>query len=138
MNQSTRLLMIYEYLAGLSDTSTGLLLIFAPAWTLHLMRVTSLPHPIEFAGFIGTFVLSVGLTYVLLAVRWPFSRRNADLWKSQWAFTAVVRTLVALFLVFQITRGHMEMAWLTVALLDGALAGTQWVGLTRGWMTHGE
>ena len=138
MSQSTRLLTVYEYVAGLSDTGTGLLLIFAPAWTLRLMRVNSLPQPIEFAGFIGAFVLSVGLTYLLMATGWPLSQRNSDLWKFQWALTALIRTLVALYLSFQIARGCMELAWITVALSDGTLAGIQWVGLARGWLTHAE
>lgn len=138
MRQRTRLLTVYEYVAGLSDTSTGLLLIFVPGWTLKLMRVSSLPQPIEFAGFIGAFVLSVGLTYLFMVMRWPLARGNADLWKAQWSITALIRTLVALFLLLQIARGRMEMAWITVALSDGTLAAVQWVGLALGWLTHAE
>ncbi len=138
MSPRTRLLTMYEVAAGLSDTSTGLLLIFVPGWTLTLMRLNSLPQPIEFAGFIGAFVLSVGLTYLLTAMCWPLARSNADVWKAQWGITALIRSLVALYLFSQIARGRMELAWIAVALSDGTLACIQWVGLARGWLTDVE
>lgn len=136
MSRSGRWLTLFQGAAGLSDTSTGLLLIFAPAWTLRLMGVRWLPQPIEFAGFIGVFVLSVGLTYLLVAVRWPIARQNTVVWEVQWWITALVRTLVAVFLLVEIVSGRMEFAWISVALSDGMLAVIQWIGLARGWLKN--
>lgn len=136
MSRSGRWLTLFQGAAGFSDTSTGLLLIFAPAWTLRLMGVRWLPQPIEFAGFIGVFVLSVGLTYLLVAVRWPIARQNTVVWEVQWWITALVRTLVAVFLLVEIVSGRMEFAWISVALSDGMLAVIQWIGLARGWLKN--
>lgn len=138
MSRSKRLLMLYQYAAGLCDTSTGLLLIFAPVWTLRLMRVTAPPRPIEFAGFVGAFVLSIGLTYLGVVSRGPLSRENENSWMVQWRITALARTLVAIFLFSQIAVGKMEAAWIMVALTDGVLASVQWTGLARGWLQHAE
>jgi len=144
MTRTKRLLNIYQIGAGLSDTSTGLLLVAAPAWTLQLMLLHVFPEPLEFARFIGVFVLSVGLTYLVVAAGWPLSRRHAGgaavsseaAWKIQWMLTAIIRGLVALFLLFEVAAKRMEPAWLTVALSDGMLAALQALGLSRGWLDH--
>ncbi len=138
MSRSRQLLTAYQWLAGASDTGTGLLLIAAPAWTLHLMGVHILPRPIAFASFIGVFVLSVGLTYLVVAARWPLTRGNAFLWRTQWMLTALIRSLVALFLFVEIIAGSMEPAWATVALTDSALAAIQWIGLARKWLADAQ
>ena len=54
----SRWLPIFQWLAGSCDTATGVLLVFAPAWTLKLMGVQRLPQPVEFASFVGVFVLA--------------------------------------------------------------------------------
>lgn len=126
-------LLTYQCLAGLSDTSTGGLLIVAPRWTLTLMGVGRFPQPIEFASFVGVFVLGVGLVY-LYAMRLPLDAAHAPRWQTVWAVTALIRTLVAVFLLGEISSGRMEPAWLTVAIFDGALALIQWIGLTKGWL----
>jgi hypothetical protein len=126
-------LLSYQCLAGLSDTATGWLLLLAPQWTLNLMGVRNLPQPIEFASFVGVFVLGVGLTY-LYAMRIPLNAANAPRWQTAWVVTALIRTLVAAFLLAEILHGRMERAWFTVALADGALALIQWTGLTMGWL----
>lgn len=123
----------YQWLAGLCDTSTGALLVFAPAWTLRLMGLHQLPSPIEFVSFVGVFVLSVGLAY-LYAARWPMNFHFAPRWQTVWFLTALSRSLVAMFLTWQIIAGKIEAAWLTVALTDGALAIVQWAGLHLGWL----
>jgi hypothetical protein len=131
--QAPKWILAYQYLAGLSDTSTGLLLVFAPAWTLTLMGIRRLPQPIEFASFVGVFVLGVGMSYLYIA-RLPLTEVNSPRWQTAWALTALIRTLVALFLLAQILAGRMESAWLTVAITDGVLALTQWIGLAKGWL----
>jgi len=135
MNQirPTRWLPVYHWLAGLCDATTGVLLVFAPSWTLGLMGVRVAPQPVEFAGLIGVFVLSVGLAY-LYAARLPMNAANAPRWATVWWLTALSRTLVAGFLTWKILAGSMEMTWLTVALTDGVLAIFQWIGLRKGWL----
>lgn len=135
---SKRLLKLYQLLAGLSDTSTGMLLIFAPAWTLHLMGVSAPPLPIAFASFVGAFVLSVGLSYFLVPGSHPLSANGRASWKAQWQVTALVRSSVALVLLSEIALGRMEPVWITVAITDGLLAAIQWLGLSRGWLSHAE
>jgi hypothetical protein len=139
MNARLRLwLTLYQFAAGLCDTSTGLLLIFAPAWTLRLMGMAAVPSPIVFAGYIGVFVFAVGLTYIWTVSRWPLSTANGLRWQTQWQITALFRSLVALFLASQVAMGAMEGRWIAVAFTDGAFAAIQWIGLRRGWIRHAE
>ena len=126
-------LLTYQYLAGLSDTSAGWFLVLEPQWTLTLMGVRRIPQPIEFASFVGVFVLGVGVTY-LYATRLPFVAFNTARWQTIWALTALIRTLVAVFLLGEILLGRMERAWLAVAVTDGTLALIQWIGLSKGWL----
>ncbi len=123
----------YQWLAGLCDASTGLLLIFAPVWTLHLMGIHHIPARSEYVSFVGVFVLAVGLSYWLAAGR-PLNARNAALWRAVWSVTALVRSLVALFLTAEILTDRMEAAWFSVAFTDGLMAALQWMGLARGWL----
>jgi hypothetical protein len=59
---------------------------------------------------------------------------NAPRWQTVWFLTALTRTLVAAFLLWQIAAQRMESTWLTVALTDGAFAAVQWIGLAKGWL----
>lgn len=129
----SRWLPLFQWLAGTGDTATGGLLVFAPAWTLKLMGVQQLPQPVEFASFIGVFVLGVGLAY-WMAARWPMNSQTSPRWQTVWVLTALIRSLVAGFLTWQILAGRMEKTWATVALTDGALAVFQWTGLKCGWL----
>jgi hypothetical protein len=123
----------YQWVAGSGDTATGFLLVVAPVWTLKLMGIQQLPQPIAFAGFVGVFVLGVGLAY-FYAARLPLNARNAPRWQTVWWLTALIRSLVAVFIAWQIFSGRMEKTWLTVAVTDGVLAIFQWTGLIRGWL----
>jgi hypothetical protein len=129
----TFFLVAYQLLAGSCDTATGLLLIVAPAWTLALMDVSHSSFTPAATSFVGTFVLAVGLSY-LYALRLPMDSANAPRWQTVWLLTALTRTLVAGFLLWQIGTKQMEFAWMTVALSDGALAAVQWTGLAKGWL----
>ena len=126
-------LLTYQFLAGFCDTVTGLLLIFAPACTLALMGVAHNSFPSAAISFVGTFVMSVGLAY-LYALRLPMNPANAPRWQTVWLLTALTRTLVAGFLLWQIITEQMESAWLMVAFTDGMLAAVQWTGLAKGWL----
>jgi hypothetical protein len=129
----SRWLPVFQWLAGSCDTVTGVLLVFAPAWTLQLMGVQRLPQPVEFASFVGVFVLGVGLAYLSIALL-PLNAKTAPRWQTVWNLTALIRFLVAGFLTWQILAGRMEKVWLAVAVTDGALAIFQWIGLRRGWL----
>jgi len=131
-----RWLILYQYGAGLCDTGTGLLLIAAPARTLGLMGLTVVPQPIAFVRYIGVFVLSVGLTYVWAAIQWPLGEHGGIAWSTQWKITALIRTLVAIFVIWHVTAGEMEGKWITVAVSDGAFALIQWTGLAKGWLNR--
>jgi hypothetical protein len=129
-------LILYQYIAGLCDSITGLLLMAAPEWTLHLMGLTVLPQPLTFVRYIGVFVLSVGLSYLWAAMRWPLTAHAHIGWSAQWKITALIRTLVALFVVWQVATAGIETRWITVAFSDGALAVVQWIGLRKEWLAH--
>jgi hypothetical protein len=51
----------YQMLTGFSDSSTGVLLIAAPEFTLRLMGLHVPADALPFLSFVGAFVLSVGL-----------------------------------------------------------------------------
>lgn len=132
-NRFKQFLLAYQLLAGSCDTATGVFLIFAPTWTLTLMGAAQSSFPPSATSFVGTFVLSVGLAY-LYAAKLPMNTANAPRWQTVWLLTALSRTLVAGFLVWQIIAKQMESAWLTVAFTDGVLATLQWIGLAKGWL----
>ena len=65
---SRRLLLGYQLFTGLSDTSTGVLLILDPAWTLRLMRLQVSQDALPFLSYVGAFVLSVGIACLYGAI----------------------------------------------------------------------
>ena len=48
-------------------------------------------------------------------------------------FTGLVRILVAVFLAIKVLTGAMDVAWLVVAVSDGAVAVVQFSILRAGW-----
>ena len=127
------LLTAYQLLTGLSDTSTGLLLIAAPTLTLRLMKLHPTPGTLPLLSYIGVFVLSVGLACLYggwLAVK----RGPAEKLEVVWLLTALTRALVAIFVAVKVWSGALESGWSTVAFTDGALSLVQSVGLARGWL----
>jgi len=130
-----RLLFGYQLLTGLSDTSTGILLVVAPALTLHLMGLNALEDALTFLSYIGTFVLSVGLACLygaLLTTHAGFAPKLEVVW----LLTGITRALVAIFVLVNLAAGRLEHGWLTVAISDGALALFQAIGLVRGWLRN--
>jgi hypothetical protein len=129
-----RLLLGYQILTGLSDTSTGVLLILAPATTLHMMRLHTPQNALPYVSYVGVFVLSVGIACLygggLLTTR-PVLVQKLE---TVWLLTAITRGFVALFVVAKIFSGSLEPGWMTVALTDGAIALLRAVGLARGWL----
>jgi hypothetical protein len=128
------MILLYQIVAGLTDTGTGVFLLFAPGWTLRLMGVSQLPQPIWYASYIGVFVLCVGLSYFAI-LRSPLAlSTGATSWRTQWMVTALIRAAVAMFILIQIATGAMQPAWVAVALTDGMYAGIQIDGLRRNWI----
>ena len=129
-----RLLFAYQILAGMSDTATGLLLIAAPAMTLHLMHLRAATDTLPYLAYIGAFVLSVGLACLYGALLTTRPRFTAKL-EVVWLLTAITRGVVALFVITKVATGALEAGWITVAISDGSLALLQLIGLSRGWLT---
>ncbi len=128
-----RILIGYQVLTGLSDTSTGLLLLFAPALTLRLMGVHVPADALPFLSYIGAFVLGVGIACfygAILAMGLFFVERLEVVW----LLTSITRGLVAVFVGVSILRGTLEAGWATVAVTDGAIALVQAFALWRGWL----
>jgi len=123
----------YQLLTGLSDSATGMLLIFAPALTLRLMHLQVSPDALPFLSYIGAFVLSVGIACLYGGV---LTMRAASAPKLEvvWLLTAITRGLVAIFIISQLLTGALETGWITVAISDGALALAQATGLLKGWL----
>jgi hypothetical protein len=125
----------YQLLIGLSDTSTGVMLIVAPEFTLHLMGLHVAADSLPFLSFIGAFVLSVGLSclYGTLIIGRPACVAQME---TVWLLTAFARSGVAVFLISQIAASTLESGWLTVAVSDGACVLIQAIGLRKGWLRH--
>ena len=130
-----RLLVLYQLLTGLSDASTGILLIAAPALTLRLMGVHGAAGSLVWLSYVGAFVLSTGAAclYGAWLVTRAFAFRVQRL-EVVWVLTAITRGTVALFVFVHVASGTLEPGWLTVALSDGALALIQVTGLAKGWL----
>ncbi len=129
------LLLGYQLVTGLSDTSTGALLMVAPDLTLRLMRLHVQADALPFLSFIGAFVLSVGLS--CLYGGWLLHRaEGASKLEVVWLLTAITRGAVAIFVVTAVMSHRLEAGWLTVAACDGACVVIQASGLRRGWLLH--
>jgi hypothetical protein len=130
-------LFAYQLLIGGSDTATGLLLLAAPALTLHLMHLQAADAvALPYLAYIGAFVLSVGLAcfYGAILTTRPLYAVKLEI---VWLLTGITRACVALFVFSQVFNGTLETGWLTVALSDGIIALVQFTGLARGWLTQG-
>ncbi len=132
------LILLYHYAAGLCDTSTGLLLLFAPAFTLHMMGITRRPQPLFYASYVGVFVLCVGASYLVVPGTGLARAVGGTCWRTQWLLTALFRTAVALFVIGQVVVHAMQPAWLAVACTDGTFAAIQWLGLRKNWIALAE
>ncbi|GAA5484261.1 hypothetical protein [Haloferula sargassicola] len=107
------------------DATTGLLLVFCPAWVLAALKIEGVsPESLVFLRWIGVFVGSVGLSY-----GWALRGAGETVWK----FTALVRTLVAAFVTVSIVDGSLVPAWAGVAATDAVVAVVQMVGLRKRW-----
>jgi hypothetical protein len=128
-------LFAYQLITGVSDTSTGALLIAAPVFTVRMMGL-SVPHEAApFLSFVGAFVFAVGLSCfygALLVYRIGCVPRL----EAVWLLTAIIRSSVAIFVLAAVLGGTLAPGWLSIAIFDGICALIQARGLRRGWLTH--
>ena len=121
-------LKFWSIAVGSMDALTGLLLVIAPAGVLRLLKIEApSADALVFLSWIGVFVMAVGLSYGLAL------GRHRGRGETVWAFTALVRMLVALFLTVKIVGGALDSAWAVVALSDASVAVVQIVILRKGW-----
>ena len=126
----TRFLRWWSAAAGAMDAATGLMLMICPAWVLQVLRITALSaDAMTYLGWIGVFVLSVGLAYGFAAAPRGCRARG----EMVWILTSLVRTLVAVFVTAQVWSGALEATWLMVAAADAGVALLQWSVLRAGW-----
>ena len=123
-----RFLKFWSIAVGSMDALTGLLLVIAPAGVLRLLKIEApSADALVFLSWIGVFVMAVGLSYGLAL------GRHRGRGETVWAFTALVRMLVALFLTVKIVGGALDSAWAVVALSDASVAVVQIAILRKGW-----
>ena len=127
-----KFLIIWSVVVGLMDTLTGLLLLLAPALAL---KCVGMARPsadaLVFLSWIGAFVGGVGLSYGLALGEW---RRG----RAVWQVTALLRTVVAVFVMTQVAAHALVGEWMTVAVTDLVVAVLQ-VGMLRaGWWEEGR
>jgi len=123
----------YQLLTGISDATTGTLLLIAPMFTLHMMHLRVPADALIYNSFIGAFVLSVGFACLYGAYLVSKTGSRAKL-ETVWLLTALTRASVAIFVVGQVLANTLELGWLTVAAVDGACVLIQAIGLRKGWL----
>ena len=122
-----KFLRFWSVAVGAMDAVTGLLLILAPGAVLRLLRIAPpSPDALVFLSWIGVFVMAVGLSYAM-----ALGKRSRG--ETVWAFTALVRILVAVFLTFKIMTGSLAPAWALVGISDGVVGCVQIAILRLGW-----
>ena len=127
-----KFLIIWSVTVGSMDALTGLLLVFTPALALTCLGV-ELPSTdaLVFVSWIGAFVGGVGLSYgMALGER----RRGRTVWQ----VTALLRTVIAVFVITRLAAHTLEWEWSAVALTDLVVAVVQIVLLRAGWWEEGH
>jgi hypothetical protein len=126
-------LLVYQIGVACSDTFTGASLMIAPAFTMKRMGVSVDPALLVYIGYIGAFVLGVGLSCaygaLVLLVRGDNKRVQMV-----WLLTAFVRGSVAAFVAAHVLSHQLAPQWLGVAIFDGVCALVQGFGLRREWL----
>lgn len=121
------ILRFWSVSVGGMDAVTGLLLVLQPRTVLRLLDITPpAPEAMVFVSWIGVFVMAMGVSYGL-ALGW---RERGE---TVWLVTALVRLMVAGFLLVRILDGSLQANWLIVAGADATVAVTQLLLLRVGW-----
>lgn len=114
---------------GAMDAITGLLLMMAPVLTLRIMGLQPIGEEAQvFLSWMGAFVFAVGASY-FLALR----TRSPEQGEMIWTITALVRAVIAVFVVTKVAQGTLEPLWLSVAATDAAVAVVQGIGIQKQW-----
>lgn len=122
-----KFLRFWSVAMGSMDAVTGLLLVFVPELVLGMLKIAPpSPDALVFLSWIGVFVTAVGLSYGM-----ALGKRAQG--ESVWAFTALVRILVAVFLTVRILDGGLVSAWALVGASDGLVGVLQIMILRAGW-----
>jgi hypothetical protein len=123
----TGFIKFWSIAVGSMDAVTGILLMFFP---LHVLQMLGIAAPsadaVVFLRWIGVFVCGVGLSYGL-----SLGRRSRG--ETVWVFTALIRSLVAVFVLIQIMLDSLVPAWGLVGISDAFVAVVQVVILRLGW-----
>lgn len=133
VRRGNSLLLAYQLTTGLSDTATGILLVFAPAFTVRWMRLSPPPGSFPLFSLIGAFVFSVGIACFYGGAVVTRAGAVARI-ETVWLLTAITRGAVALLIAWSVISGKLEPGWITVALFDGICAALQAIGLGKGWL----
>ncbi len=127
-----RIVSLYSFISGVTDVSTGLGLVFLPAWTLALMGIDSSLYPLSIIRFIGTFVFGVGSLY-LWGIYFQMKTGKWELLRMVWLATAWMRACVAVVTGWMVYSGDLAAGWISVPLTDALLGIFQfvWIGIGR-------
>ncbi|MES2475329.1 MAG: hypothetical protein V4640_06090 [Verrucomicrobiota bacterium] len=122
-----KFLKFWSVAVGSMDAVTGLLLIFVPALVLKLLGIEPpSSDALVFLSWMGVFIAGVGLSYGM-------ALGNRSRGETVWAFTAMIRILVAVFLTIRILDGTLAVNWGLVGVCDGVVGLSQIVILRLGW-----
>lgn len=122
-----KFLRFWSVAVGSMDAVTGLLLMFFPSLVLGLLNIDPpSPDALVFLSWMGVFICGVGLSYGL-----ALGRRSRG--ETVWAFTALIRAMVAVFLTVRIINGSLAPAWAVVGASDAVVAVVQIFILRAGW-----
>ncbi|MES2657756.1 MAG: hypothetical protein V4689_04010 [Verrucomicrobiota bacterium] len=122
-----KFLKFWSVAVGSMDAVTGLLLVFVPALVLNLLGIeTPSADALVFVSWMGVFIAGVGLSYAM-----ALGKRSRG--ETVWAFTAMIRILVAVFLTIRILDGTLAANWGVVGGCDGIVGLVQVVILRLGW-----
>jgi hypothetical protein len=126
-------LLAYQWLTGMADILTGILLYVAPGFVLRMLGVHAPADTLPYISYIGAFVFSVGLAclYGALLVR---ACACVERIETVWILTGFTRAAVAVYVLQAIVTGKLEAGWISVAAFDGACALVQGIGLRRKWL----
>lgn len=112
---------LLSFFCAVGDGFTGIGLLFAPLFTLGMMGVAPLPaEPFAFR-WIGAFVLSAGLAYLLPFLE-PAGSARLTAMRNTFRMLTVIRILVTLIVLTGVLNGALPKAWISVPLYDGTFA----------------
>lgn len=123
----TTFLKYWSLAVGAMDVLIGLLLVFFPVLVLRFLKIEApSAEGLVFLSWVGVFVMSVGLSYVL-----AMGRRGHG--EAVWIFSSVASMLTAVFLTARILGESMAGGWTLVAAACALVALVQITLLRAGW-----